>query len=391
MSSDPLFLLGALALLVALSEWLVRRTHLRHLGSALLVIVLASVAANTGLLPAYSDEVGVYTAVFAVVAPLGIFWLLLGVSLASLRRAGGPMLILFLLGAFGTLAGVFIGVLLVGGAEAFGEKHHALAGMFVGTYVGGSVNFNAVALAHQVDRDPALFAGAAVVDSAMTTLWMAATVALPRLLAPFWPRARGGAEGAAPASTVGDVDLGIEHDTERVHPIDVAILFALGAFVVWGSSRAAEAVHARFGISSTAILFTTSAALVLAQLPLVQRLRGTRVLGMTAVMLFLAVIGTLCDLAALRRLGELGFDLSLFVIVLVLVHGLILFGGAALLRLDLAAAAVASQANIGGGTSALALARSLGRADLVLPGVLVGSLGTAIGTYLGMATAALLA
>jgi uncharacterized membrane protein len=222
----------------------------------------------------------------------------------------------------------------------------------------------------------------------MTTLWMAATVALPRLLAPFWPRAR--KVGAPAALPLGEVDLGIEHDTESLHPLDLVLLFALGALVVWGSGHAADAVQARFGLGSTAILFTTSAALVLAQLPLVQRLRGTRVLGMTAVMLFLAVIGTLCDLSALRQLGALGFDLSLFVTILVAVHGLVVFGAAALLRFDLSMAAVASQANIGGGTSALALARSLGRPDLVLPAILVGSLGTALGTYLGFAMAAAL-
>jgi uncharacterized membrane protein len=264
--------------------------------------------------------------------------------------------------------------------------YDALAGMFVGTYTGGSVNFNAVAIAYHVDRDPALFAGAAVVDSAMTTIWMAVTVALPRLLARVWPKARAGRQRGG----LGQVDLGIEHDTESMHPIDLALMFALGAGVVWGSRLAADEVQARFGLGSTAILFTTTAALLLAQVPRVQRLRGARVLGMTAVMLFLAVIGTLCDLAALQRLGDLGFDLSVFVVVLVCVHGVIVFGGAALLRFDLAAAAVASQANIGGGTSALALARSLGRADLVLPAVLVGSLGTALGTYLGMATAAAL-
>ena len=52
---------------------------------------------------------------------------------------------------------------------------------------------------------------------------------------------------------------------------------------------------------------------------------------------------------------------------------------------------MASQANVGGGTSALALARSLGRSDLVLPAILVGSLGMAVGTYLGFLTADLLA
>jgi uncharacterized membrane protein len=382
----PLFLLGALALLVALSEWLVRRTPLRHLGSALLVIVLASIATNLGLLPSYAEETRVYSAVFGQVAPLGIFGLLLLVDLAALRRAGAPMLVLFLLGSAGTVLGVLAGTALVGGEASFGPLHHALAGMFVGTYTGGSINFNAVALAYDVQREPALYAGATAVDSAMTTVWMVLTVAIPRLLAPFWPAPR----RAGARASVGAVDLGIERDTEALHPLDLALLFGLGALVVWSSERAAGFVGERFGAQGTAILFVTSSALLLAQVPAVKRLRGTRVLGMTAVMLFLAVIGTLCDLSALRQLGALGFDLSLFVTILVAVHGLVVFGAAALLRFDLSMAAVASQANIGGGTSALALARSLGRPDLVLPAILVGSLGTALGTYLGFAMAAAL-
>ena len=52
--------------------------------------------------------------------------------------------------------------------------------------------------------------------------------------------------------------------------------------------------------------------------------------------------------------------------------------------------AVASQANIGGNTTAIAAAESLQRPDLLLPGMLVGSLGNAIGTYVGFAVAALL-
>ena len=60
---------------------------------------------------------------------------------------------------------------------------------------------------------------------------------------------------------------------------------------------------------------------------------------------------------------------------------------AALGKIDPVTASVASQANVGGGTSALALARSLGRSDLVLPAILVGALGNAVGTYLGFLTA----
>jgi uncharacterized membrane protein len=101
------------------------------------------------------------------------------------------------------------------------------------------------------------------------------------------------------------------------------------------------------------------------------------------VYVFLAVIGAFCDLRRLAELGRLGLVLFGFAGVLVLVHGAVTFGVARLLRMDLDAAAIASQANVGGAGTALALARSLGRNDLALPAVLIGSLGTAIGTFLG--------
>jgi uncharacterized membrane protein len=138
------------------------------------------------------------------------------------------------------------------------------------------------------------------------------------------------------------------------------------------------------------ILILTTLALLLAQVPAVQRLPGAHLIGWTAVMFFLAAIGALCDLGALARLGHLAPSLGLLVGTAVLVHGAVVFAGAAALRLDPAVAAVASQANIGGGTSALALARSLDRDDLELPAILVGSLGNALGTYLGFLAVVLL-
>jgi uncharacterized membrane protein len=110
---------------------------------------------------------------------------------------------------------------------------------------------------------------------------------------------------------------------------------------------------------------------------------------MYAVYLFLTVIGAFCDVHALASLGTLGLVLLAFTAVTVLVHGIIVFGAAWLFRMDLDGAAVASQANVGGSTSALALAKSLGREDLILAGILLGSLGNAIGTFLGFAVVGL--
>lgn len=380
---NPLYILAVLCVVVVAAEWLVRHTVLRHAGTALVGILLTALVANLGVIPAGStaeNPVPVYDGIFEYVAPLAIFWLILGVNLRQVLKAGVPLVILFLVGAVGTTAGALSATSLVGGEAAFGAQHNALAGMFTGTYIGGSVNFNAVALQYNVVRDGALYAGTVVVDNIVTTIWMIATLSLPRLLGPLF-RA-----GRAPTAN-GGVLLGIEDDTESVHPVDIARMLALGlgavASSLWIAERAAEA-----GVTIPFMLVLTVVALVLAQVPAISRLRGARVIGMFAVFLFLNVIGAFCDLRSLAGLGTLGVSLLAFASITVVVHGLVTFAAARVMRLDAEMAAVASQANVGGGTSALALARSLGRADLVLPAVLIGSLGNAVGNFFAFWVAA---
>jgi len=396
-TSQSLLILAVLCLVIAFSEWLVRRTWLRHLGTALLVILVTAVIANFGLLPTTSTEenpVPVYNAIFGTVAPLAIVWLLLKVNLRDILQAGVPILSLFVIGSLGTVAGVLVGMWVVDGPERIGPLYNALGGMFTGTYTGGSVNFNAIAINYNVMREAVLFGGAAAVDSIITTIWMAATIAIPRMLRPHWPeRVRWSAgldsdrddsdgDEAGSDRVAGVPDLGIEEDTERIHPVDLALVLAIGLGTLWASDALAAGLAAR-GVAVPSILILTVIALILAQFRAVVDLAGSRTLGLYAVYLFLCVIGAYCDVGALAAIGGLGVTLLVFTSTVVIVHGLITFGAARLLKLDVDIAAVASQANVGGGASALALARSLGRTDLVLPAVLIGSLGTALGTFLG--------
>jgi uncharacterized membrane protein len=374
--SNPLYILGVLCLVVVVSEWLVRKTILRHAGTALLGILVTAVIANVGLIPAGSTAeapVPVYDAIFADVAPLAIFWLILGVNLRNVLRAGIPLVVLFLIGAAGTVAGVMLGMTMLHGVTAFGPQYNALGGMFTGTYIGGSINFNAVALQYDVVRNGALYAGSVVVDNIITTIWMVVTLALPKVLG----RAYAPRRSAAPAA---EFITGIDEDTEQVHPVDLGMVLALGLGAVWISNLVADALAAR-GTNFPFMLVLTIIALALAQVPAIARLSGTRVIGMFAVYLFLNVIGAFCDLHSLASLGHLGLLLLAFAGVTVGVHGVVTFVAARAMRLDADMAAVASQANVGGSTSALALARSLGRGDLVLPGVLIGSLGNALGNF----------
>jgi uncharacterized membrane protein len=382
---DPLAVAAVLALNVFVCEWLCARTWLRHLGTALLVIVLTAVQVNLGrgLIPTYGEEAVVYPATFAYLVPLSVFWLLLDVDLRRILAAGLPMLVLFLLGSAGVAAGVVLGMRVVNGPQAFGEFFAPLGGMLVGTYTGGSINLAAIATYYDVKSNAVLFAGANAVDAAMTTVWMAVCVVLPRLLARVWPTPRPGA---------GTVQV-LEAPSERelTSPSDLALALGLGLLAVWASNLATAQLNAALGRQLPSILVLTTVALVAAQFGLGRRLRGARALGLCTVYVFLAVIGALCDLDSVHELGSMAVDLAILVSVVFVVHGVAIFGGAALFRLDPASAAVASQAGIGGGSTALALAKSLGRSDLVVPGILVGSLGTAFGTYLGFWVVDLLA
>ncbi len=390
MIAAPLGVLAVLALNVTVSDWLGRRPGWHLLGSALLVIALTALVANLGLIPSVTDGSPTYDAIFTYVAPLAIFWLLLGVDLRSIIAAGLPMLGMFALGAAGTLLGVMLAMAVIP-AVAFGEFRAPLAGMFVGTYVGGSLNFNAVALEYGIQREGLVYASAGVIDNLMTTVWMIATIALPRLLAPVWPtRADGQPAVRKPAVPTSTAQTSGNHDEETLGPGDLALMLALGV----GALLTAEWLTALLdgaGLPLPQVLVLTTLALILAQFRWVQRLRGAKALGMFAVLLFLAAIGALCDLGELAGTGRLGLGLSALVVIAVLVHSSLLLGGAFVLRIDPAVAAVASQANIGGGTSALALARGLERPDLVAPALLVGALGNAVGTYLGFFAAGLFA
>lgn len=381
MFEQPLYVLGMLCLSIVLSEWLVRKTFHKHFGTALVVIVLVAILANIGLVPSASKGSPVYMGVFEYLAPISIFFLLLDVNLESIRKAGAPMLILFGIGSIGTVIGVLAGMYLINGAEQFGEFYPAISGMFTGTYTGGSVNFNAVAIHYNMMEEGAWYAGMVAVDNIITALWMVVTLLVPVLFRRM-KKIKVPPSKVAPKSE----DIYQEIEEEPVSIMSLGILLCLGIFTLLFSNMAATWL-AGIGINFPSILLLTTIALLLAQVPAIQRLKGGHILGLFCVYLFLAVIGAYCEFAALSAMGDKAFSLLILVTTIAIVHGLLIFLVAALGKLDWDVAAVASQANIGGSSSALALAKSLNRMDLYLPGILVGALGNGLGTYLGFLVA----
>jgi uncharacterized membrane protein len=344
---------------------------------------MVAVLANIGLVPSSSQGSPVYTGIFEYLAPISIFFLLLDVNLDSIRRAGAPMLILFGIGSLGTMLGVMVGMYLINGPEQFGEFYPAISGMFTGTYTGGSVNFNAVAIHYDMMEQGAWYAGMVAVDNIITALWMVVTLSVPVLYRRWKKRTAVDPAIKVEAQSAASYQ---EIEQEPISIMSLAILLSLGLFSLLLSNLLA-AWLGDLGVNFPSILILTTLALILAQIPAIQRLTGGHMLGLFCVYLFLAVIGAYCDFTALGEMGDKALSLLILVTAIVVVHGILVFLTAAIGKLDWDVAAVASQANVGGSSSALALAKSLNRMDLYLPGILVGALGNGLGTYLGFLVA----
>ncbi|MGH1436189.1 MAG: DUF819 domain-containing protein [Lewinella sp.] len=374
----PLAILAVLALNIVISEWLNRHTVLRYLGTTLLVILLTAVVANLGIIPSATQGSELYDGIFHYVAPISIFFLLLGVNLGELKKAGLPMLLMFVIGSLCTAIGAVFAVWLVGGGSALGESYRALAGMMTGTYTGGSVNFNAIAIEYNMMAEGNLYAGTVAVDNILTAIWMIATLLIPKLLQGWWPRSQLSGHQELTAEEI----TAIQSEDENIDPMQLGLLLALGAGTLWASEALTDLL-ASYGVAIPSILILTTIALVLAQISTIQKISGAKLLGLFFVYLFLAVIGAFCELAALGEIGEMALTITIFTTTIVLVHGLLiyLFGG--VLKQDWDLVSIASQANVGGASSAMALAKSLNRTDLILPSILVGTLGSGLGTYIG--------
>lgn len=397
MITDPFAVLVVLAAVVYLSIVLDQQFRLfRALGSVLVAILIGMALSNAGLLP---DTSPTYDFLSGPGVSAAIVLILLTVDVRSIFQAGPSMLAAFLIGAVGTAVGASSAALLLAGEV--GPETWKLAGQFTGTYTGGGVNFAALGRAFETSSD--MFSAAVAADVAITAIWLIACLTLPILLGRSGDSAT--AKAASPdelaphaAGAVPDSAAALEADLEEagaavgvsgisadlrdslnstVQPVtlvEAAALVTLSVGLVWLAGLLATAWPV------PEVLLLTTMVLLVAQVPAIKELSGSAMWGNYLLHLFLAANGAQSVIANIFRIGPVIFY---FAAATVAVHGLVIFGVGRLFRIDAATLAVASQANVGGPASAMALASTRGYTTLLLPGIAVGLLGYAIGNYAG--------
>lgn len=380
MITDPPAVFFLLTAVVGIAIWLeLRSKAFRALGSALVGILLGMLLSNVGLIP---GESAAYDFLGGPAVYAGIILILLTVDIRSIVQAGPTMLAAFAVGALGSAVGAATSAYLLAGA--IGPETWKLAGQYTATYTGGGVNFAAVGAALETSGE--LFSAAIAADVLMTAIWMAACLTVPVLFAARAQRGRSADGGGAPAAAEADeAEAGVHRMYTSLGAIslhDLGLMSVIVLGTLWTSDWLGVVLA-----PVPSVLFLTTIALALAQLPQVRALRGPGVLGNYLVLVFLAANGAQSVIANIVVIGP---PIVYFAAITVAVHGVIVFGLGRLVGLDLRTLAVASQANVGGPASAMALATARGYADRLLPGVAVGLLGYAAGNYLGFAVAALM-
>ncbi|MEE4174885.1 MAG: DUF819 family protein [Xanthomonadales bacterium] len=343
-----------------------------QLTGAVITILAAILAANVGLIPhsapAYSF---VFTYLVPPLIPLFLFQADLRKILFETTRTTGA----FLLATVGTVAGVTLAVLLLDlGSLGAGaglppeQQEAALAGLFASTYIGGSVNYAALGEITGLNRDASFFSAATATDNLFSALYLGLLALLPGVA---WLRRRFPDHdhrevGEAPAEQT---------------PI-TAMSLVLSMAVALAIVALSDAAVAAFDLKDWRYVIITAVTLVLATaIPgLHQRLAGSFELGVGLSFVFFASIAAGADVVAMVSVAPL---LIVLVLILLGVHLVVLLGLGSVLRLSLPELITASNAAILGATTAPALAATKGWKNLVTPGVLVGVLGYALGTFVG--------
>lgn len=173
-ADDTWGLLGAMCISVALSIWLEQKYRwASKVSGAIIALILAMIMANIGVIPVHSvlyDEI-----VWGVICPMGIPLLLLQCNLKKIWKETGKMLAVFLCGSLGTMVGALIAYFAIHGFFGNDQGLAQVASMMTGSYIGGGVNF--AAMASQYNTDGTLVSAATVADNLLMALYFFALIA----------------------------------------------------------------------------------------------------------------------------------------------------------------------------------------------------------------------
>ena len=384
MIQDPVLVFAYLAAVVALVFQVARWPALRPLFDRLPALVwtyfLPMLSTTAGILPAESP---VYRAIARYLLPASLSLLLLSSELKAIARLGRTALLVMTAGMAGIMLGGIAGFLAL--RPWLPPDAWKAVGALVATWIGGSANL--VAVANALDLSPELQGVLIIVDTVVAYTWMGFLISFAARQEAFdrWNKAdRAAVEGvgARLASVVGK-------ETRPPTVADMTLMVGLAVVLTVACLEIGALlppVGQVLNAFSWAIILLTTAALLLSLTPLARLEQvGASTVGYAGFYLLLASVGAQGDLR--KVLSHPQF--VLLGVIVIAVHAVFLFAALRLLRAPLFFLGAASQACVGGYSSA-PLVAAIYHPAMAPVGLLLAVLGNVVGTYLGLAVAQVL-
>lgn len=354
---------------------------------AIIGLVLAMVLANLRVIP---TDAPTYDVVWGYVVPLAIPLLLFQANIKKIWRESGRVMAMFLLSSVGTIVGVFVSFFALRNAIPELPK---MAAMMTGSYIGGGVNF--AAMADAFGAGESWISALTVADNLLMALYFFVLLAIPSL---NWFRSKFRHPHIDEVESRSDDEsetLAAQYWARKdISLRDIAFAVATAFIIVWISTEIA-AVLARViptgnflldlanGMLGNKYLLITTFTMLLATFApqFIGKINGAQEIGTFLIYIFLVVIGVPASIQVILTQAPL---LLLFTGIIVGINMLITFIFGRIFKFDLEEVLLCSNANIGGPTTAAAMAIAKGWTKLVGPIMLAGVFGYIIGNYLGI-------
>lgn len=333
------------------------------ISSALVSILIGLAASNMRIIP---FEAPAYSVVLEYLLPLTVPLLLFRANMRQLIQSTGTLLLAFLLGSVATVIGTVVALFIVP-MRSLGSDGWKIATALMGSYIGGSVNY--IAISEVLGISPSNVAAGVAADNVICAIYF---MVLFTIASKALPKA---------SKFTTDVAVTSESKTEiKLHTLPTATAIA----VSFAICSCAIFITKLFGIRGGTIPLATAIVVVLATVfpPVFNYLApSAEVISLVLMQVFFVVIGASGNIWSVINTAP---SIFLFAFVQVTVHLAVILGLGKIFNFDLKLLLLASNANIGGPTTASGMAKANGWDTLIIPGILAGIFGISIATFVAI-------
>lgn len=351
-----------------------RITLLARIGSLVVTYAIGIVVGNLGVLPDRLESVQATVGSTAAIVALPL--LFFSLDLSSWRGLARDSVLSLVAGLVALMAATAATYAIF--AHRVGEEAWKAAGMLVGVYTGGTPNLAAIGTALRISPD--LYAAVHGSDIVIGAVWiLLALSVLPRIfsrvLTPYLHRDSGGAASKEFSSAF------TWHGPRSLVHAGAALGLALAVTAIGGSFTLFMPETAALPLT---IVTITTLSVLLSLAPPVRRLENSFQLGYYLILAFSLAVSSLADVRELASTAPVMFGYTATLLTLVSILHLVL---SRLFRIDRDTHLIAATAFLFSPPFIPVVAAALRNRAVIVPGIIMGTIGWVMGNYIGLAVA----